>query len=194
MPAPRRTQQERRTETRQLVLDAATQLFGENGYANTSLEGIAAACGVTIRPIYHYFGNKQNLFAAVTERLEQDLVEALDSAIRKSGPDVSRAGWQSFLDLSNNCQFRQVVLVDAPVILGRERWADSAVIHKVREILQAIRPGMDAQKSELVTRMLIAALAEAALMTAEMEDSQAMLAEMGGVIEAVLRALLQLGR
>lgn len=196
MPAPRRTQQERRTETRQLVLDAATRLFGEKGYANTSLEEIAAACGLTIRPIYHYFGNKQSLFAAVTERLEQDLVDALDNVIRDSGRNVSRAGWQSFIDMSSNRQFRQVVLVDAPVILGRERWADSAVIHKVREILQAIRPGMDARKTELVTRMLIAALAEAALMTAdaEMEGSQAMLAEMGGVIESVLRSLMQIGQ
>lgn len=189
MPAPRRTQQERRTETRQLVLDAATQLFGEKGYANTSLDEIAAACGLTIRPIYHYFGNKKSLFEAVTEKLEQALVEALDAGLHGGGAEVTQAGWQSFMDMSHDRQFRQVVLVDAPLILGRERWAGSSVTIKVREILRALRPGMAAQKSELLTRMLIAALAEAALMSTEMDNSDAMMAEMGAVIEAVLKVM-----
>lgn len=189
MSAPRRTQLERRTETRQLVLNAATRLFGEKGYADTSLEDIAAACELTIRPIYHYFGNKKNLFAAVTEKLEQELAKALENGIKGSKGSVTQAGWSSFLEMSNNRQFRQVVLVDAPTILGRERWAESAVIIKVREIFQGIKPGMNAQKTELITRMLIAALAEAALMTAEVESSESMMVEVGGVIEAVLRAM-----
>ena len=36
---------------------------GEKGYADTSLEAIAADCGLTIRPIYHYFGNEKDLFS-----------------------------------------------------------------------------------------------------------------------------------
>ena len=63
----RRTQAERREESRQAVLDSACRLFGARGYAATSLEDIAADCGLTIRPIYHYFGNKLALFTAVNE-------------------------------------------------------------------------------------------------------------------------------
>jgi AcrR family transcriptional regulator len=37
----------------------------QHGYAATSLEQIAADAGTTIRPVYHYFGNKQALFEAV---------------------------------------------------------------------------------------------------------------------------------
>ena len=59
--AQRRTQAQRREETQQAVLDSASRLFGEKGYAGTSLEEIAADCGLTIRPIYHYFGNKKAL-------------------------------------------------------------------------------------------------------------------------------------
>jgi AcrR family transcriptional regulator len=186
MSAPRRTQLERRTETRQLVLNAATCLFGEKGYADTSLEDIAAACELTIRPIYHYFGNKKKLFAAVTEQLEQDLVDALDNSLQAGGSRLSQAGWQAFLDMSSNRQFRQVVLVDAPNILGRERWANGVVIIKVRELFKAIQPGISERKSELFFRMLIAALAEAALMTAEIDQSQEVMAEVGSVIESIL--------
>ena len=58
---PRRTQAERRAQSRQAVLDSACRLFGEKGYADTSLEEISADCGLTIRPVYHYFGNKKSL-------------------------------------------------------------------------------------------------------------------------------------
>ena len=187
MSVLRRTQQERRTETRQKVLEAACKCFGEKGYAQTSLGDIAAECGQTIRPIYHYFGNKKNLFAAVTEHLEQQLVDALEGSLKKASEKLSQTGWEAFLDMSNSASFRQVVLIDAPVVLGRERWAASSVVVKVREIFQSIRPGMDPQKTELVTRMLIAALAEAALMTTEIENSRELMAGVGNVIEAVLR-------
>lgn len=188
MPVPRRTQQERRTETRQQVLLAACRLFGEKGYAHTSLEEIAEACGGTIRPIYHYFGNKKNLFAAVTELLELQLVDALEASLGSEGR-IPQAGWQAFLAMSSKREFRQVVLVDAPVILGRERWAGSAVIIKVRELFSAMQPDISAIQSELYIRMLIAALAEAALMSAETEASEKLMADVGGIIDAVLKAM-----
>ena len=66
----RRTQAQRRAASRQAVLDSACRLFGEKGYTGTSLEEIAEDCGLTIRPIYHYFGNKKALFAAVNQVME----------------------------------------------------------------------------------------------------------------------------
>jgi AcrR family transcriptional regulator len=189
MATQRRTQQERRNETQSRVLQTACRLFGEKGYANTSLEDIAQECGLTIRPIYHYFGNKKNLFAAVTEYMEQQLVQSLENSLAVNTEKAPLAGWQAFLDMSANHHFRRVVLVDAPNILGRERWASSAVIVKVREIFRRIRPGISPAKSELLLRMLIAALAEAALMTVEMENPDAALVEVASVIEAVMAAM-----
>ena len=58
----RRTQAQRREETQGKVLACARQLFGEKGYQGTALEDIASEAGTTIRPIYHYFGNKEALF------------------------------------------------------------------------------------------------------------------------------------
>lgn len=189
MPAPRRTQQERRTETQSLVLQTACRLFGEKGFANTSLEDIAQECGLTIRPIYHYFGNKKNLFAAVTEYMEQQLVQSLENSLAVNTEKAPLAGWQAFLDMSANRHFRRVVLVDAPNILGRERWASSVVIVKVREIFQRINGGVSASRSELLLRMLIAALAEAALMTVEMDNPEEAMVDVASVIEGVMKAM-----
>ena len=74
----RRTQAERRRNTQARLLKAARRLFGQKGYAETSIEDIAAACGLTVRPIYHYYQNKLGLFTAVVAQLEQELIENQD--------------------------------------------------------------------------------------------------------------------
>ena len=73
----RRTQADRRAASRRALLESACRHFGARGYAETSLEDIAADCGLTIRPIYHYFGSKESLFAAVNARMEQRVADAI---------------------------------------------------------------------------------------------------------------------
>jgi len=109
-----RTQQQRRDETSQAVLASATNLFGAGGYQATSLEEIAQASGTTIRPIYHYFGNKLNLFQAVTEQMEERLYLAL-LAVEKDheGPIAVVDYWSTFMAFARDPGFRQIVLVDA---------------------------------------------------------------------------------
>jgi AcrR family transcriptional regulator len=53
---------------RELLLAAATGLFGERGYAGTSTRDIAERAGVTEPMLFRHFGSKANLFqeAAVT--------------------------------------------------------------------------------------------------------------------------------
>ena len=82
-----RTQAERREESRQALFDSAYRLFGEKGYANCSLEEIAADCGLSIRPIYHYFGSKKSLFAAVNAAAEDRIVAGYGSVDTNAGPD-----------------------------------------------------------------------------------------------------------
>lgn len=51
------------------ILDAAVEVFTENGYAAASMDAIAAAAGVSKQTVYHHFGNKTALFEAVIGRL-----------------------------------------------------------------------------------------------------------------------------
>jgi AcrR family transcriptional regulator len=52
------------SDTRDRILDNARVLFARNGIANTSIRAVAAAAGVDSALVHHYFGTKEQLFAA----------------------------------------------------------------------------------------------------------------------------------
>ena len=58
--------------TRQLILDAALDLFAEKGYFGTSLRDVAATVGVRESALYNYFAGKEALFDALLVA-QQDL-------------------------------------------------------------------------------------------------------------------------
>ena len=171
----KRTQADRRQTSRQAVLGSACKLFGEKGYANTSLEDIATECGLTITPIYHYFGNKKALFAAVIAVMEQRIVDSMGEGTAENQIQGAIAHWRAFLDLCNDPGFRQIVLVDSPAILGRDRWADSAVTQAAKALVvdKSQKNIRRRYRQELYGRIIMAAFTEAALMIARAEDTRA---------------------
>src|ERR1700744_6366323 len=58
--------------TRRAVLDAARSLFARKGYAQTSVDEIAAAARVTKGAVYHHFAGKEALFRAVHDEVEAE--------------------------------------------------------------------------------------------------------------------------
>ncbi len=55
-------------EKRNLIIDAAGDLFMVQGYENVSMEGIAKLAGVSKQTLYSHFGGKEQLFSAAIER------------------------------------------------------------------------------------------------------------------------------
>lgn len=185
----RRTQAERRAETRAAVLESACRLFGSKGYAGTSLEEIAAAAGVTIRPVYHYFGGKRQLFEAVNAVMEERILAALEASAESASEDPVVSAWRAFLELCRDPEFRRVALVDAPGVLGRDRWETSAVTRAARQMLEGSgrRAGV---RSALAARVLVGALAEAGVAIAESDDPDAASREADPIVTRMVRALL----
>jgi AcrR family transcriptional regulator len=66
-------------DTRQRILQAAAQLFSEQGYARATTRALAAAAGVNEVTLFRHFGSKKNLFAAV---IEEYAAPGLDAALR----------------------------------------------------------------------------------------------------------------
>lgn len=64
-----RSQKRAPEETRRNILAAAEAEFSEKGLAGARVDDIAARTRTTKRMIYYYFGSKENLYAAVLERL-----------------------------------------------------------------------------------------------------------------------------
>lgn len=168
MTSERRTQAERRDATRSAVLESACRLFGRKGFADTSLEEIASQAGMTIRPIYHYFGSKLELFEAANEVMEERIVDSLQASDSRESN-----AWQRYLALCEDPEFRRIVLIDGPNVLGRERWATSAVTRLVAARFSSASSTAAAEGNGLpglAARMLIGALAEAALAIADSDD------------------------
>ena len=144
----RRTQEQRRSRTRRALVTAARRLFAEQGYANTGTSDIVAAAGVTRGALYHHFADKQALFAAVVE--EEHLLMAM--AINAAGesdedPGPIRAliaGCDVFLDAMQDPGRRQILLVDAPAVLGRATLDAIDARHGLQTLVCGLRDAMEA--------------------------------------------------
>jgi AcrR family transcriptional regulator len=67
--------------TRTSILEAATDEFSARGLGGARVDSIARAAGVNKRMLYHYFGNKEDLFLAVLERAYEK-IRGQESALR----------------------------------------------------------------------------------------------------------------
>ena len=103
-----------------------SKLFADKGFNAVSTEAIVAAAGVTRGALYHQFDDKAALFAAVYEEVERELVADVGERIIAVGPTdhlrAMRAGTRLFLDLVSAPDVQQIVLIDAPAVLGWEKW------------------------------------------------------------------------
>ncbi|ALG86323.1 TetR/AcrR family transcriptional regulator [Gordonia phthalatica] len=76
--APRRTQEQRSSQTRAKLLDATIDCLVEFGYAGTTTPRIAQRAGVTRGAQVHHFGSRDDLMIAAVNRLaERQVVRAL---------------------------------------------------------------------------------------------------------------------
>lgn len=79
--AERWTMQRRLEHTRNLLLDAAEEVFARKGFDGSALEDIADVAGYTRGAIYSRFGSKAELFLAVVERRRQQFLSGFDDVI-----------------------------------------------------------------------------------------------------------------
>jgi AcrR family transcriptional regulator len=68
-------------ERRELVLEAATGVFGQRGYAGTTTDQVAAAAGVSQPYVVRIFGTKEKLFLAVLQRALDLLLASFRAAL-----------------------------------------------------------------------------------------------------------------
>jgi TetR/AcrR family acrAB operon transcriptional repressor len=73
--------------TRDSILDAAEQLFVQQGVSRTTLQHIASAAGVTRGAIYWHFDDKGILFNAMMDRAKLPMRAALDELTASNGDD-----------------------------------------------------------------------------------------------------------
>jgi TetR/AcrR family transcriptional regulator len=96
IPIPRMASDERR----ELVLKAATEVFGQRGYAGTTTDKVAAAAGVSQPYVVRIFGTKEKLFLAVLQRALDVMMAAFRRVLSEDPelPIAQRMG-RAYIDL-----------------------------------------------------------------------------------------------
>jgi AcrR family transcriptional regulator len=196
-PDPQPTRRAENTQaTRAALVDAARELFAQRGFAAVSTEEIVRRARVTRGALYHHFTGKEGLFEAVFEQVEGDLTERIAAeAMQAAEPwDAMRSGAQAFLDACLDPAVQRITLLDAPSVLGWERWREIGQRYGLGLVQATLQAAMDAGQIESqpvrpLAHILIGALDEAAMLVARADDVQATRREVGEALERYLQAL-----
>ena len=111
--------------TRAALLDEATTLFAERGYAGTSLEDVASASRVTRGAVYHHFASKQALFEAVLDLQEERATTEIVAAAGAANPwDAAMLALDAYLTHCCDPVYGRLVWLEGPAALGWHRWRE----------------------------------------------------------------------
>jgi AcrR family transcriptional regulator len=184
--------------TRGQLIEVATRLFAEHGYEGTSIEAVLSAAGVSRGALYHHFAGKEALFEAVVSAVsEQVTVELTETVQGCADPlDAMRTAAVAWIDLAADPVIQRIVLVDAPSVLGWDRWRamdDGRTLGAMRAMLQAISDSgrLPAELVGPFSHMILAALDEIVMVIARAPDSTAAVAEGRMAVQALLDRLLR---
>ena len=184
--------------TRGQLIEVATRLFAEHGYEGTSVEAVLSAAGVSRGALYHHFAGKEALFEAVVSAVSEQVTVELTEAIRgcTDPVDAMRTAAVAWISLAADPVIQRVVLVDAPSVLGWDRWRamdDGRTLGALRMLLQAVSDSgrLPAELVAPFSHMILAALDEIVLVVARAPDSTAAVAEGRMAVEALLDRLLR---
>jgi len=188
-------------DTRAALLQAARELFADNGYAGTGTEDIVARARLTRGALYHHFGDKAGLFRAVMEAVAGELAhrliaQQLARPARAEGPDGPdsgawdqlREGIQAFLDACTGSDFQRIVLIDGPAVLGHDAWTNLVEQHGLGLLRTWLQRAIDDHQIdplpvEPLARLLGALIGEASLYIARARH------EAGATIDRILTGL-----
>jgi AcrR family transcriptional regulator len=182
--------------TRVKLVAAARELFGDRGYAGVGTEEIVRAAGVTRGALYHQFADKRELFAAVMEAVDADLIaEATAATAGIEDPlEALRAGLRGWLDATARPEAHRIVLVDAPAVLGWEGWREIGERHGLGAVIAALEAGIEAgalapQPVRPLAHVIMGALDEAALYASRADDPETARAEAAAVLDGLVDSL-----
>jgi AcrR family transcriptional regulator len=157
---------------------------------------------VTRGALYHQFADKTELFAAVVEEIEAEAVELMvahisaDPSVLADPHKLLERGVDGWLDASTRPDVQQIVLLDAPGVLGWERWRDSGLQHSLGFVEETLQEFVDAgaltpQPLRPLAHLVVSAVDEAALYVARADDPATARTEMRAALQRMLAGLLQ---
>jgi len=156
-------------ENRAKLVAAARKAFAKKGYAAASMDELTAEVGLTRGALYHSFGSKRGLFAAVVEQIDTEMAQRANE-MAKTADDL----WQgllaegvAYIRMAQAPEVQRIVLLDGPAVLGDpSQWPSQSSCLEVTEqrIKQLVSKGiLKPMDTEAAARLLSGAALNAAL-------------------------------
>ena len=175
----RRTQAERTEATTTALVDAARELFAQDGYAATSLDAVAAKARVTKGAVYHHFEGKQRLFEAVFAREVERLAAVLPAvyASKQDPWEAFEASCRAFLAECLEPGLQRIMLLDALAAMGWDgvRRVEAPLLEMMEvAITRAVKAGRIAPRpAGPLAHFLYGALCETSMNVARADNQNA---------------------
>lgn len=187
------------TQTRRSMVVEARRLFGERGYAATSVDEIVRAAGVTKGALYHHFTGKDDLFRAVVEDVKGEVTAVVGESFLATDDepdalDTVTRGCLAFIDAHRDPAIQRITILDARSVLDpiQRRALDARYeVAVIRGALRrAVRYGViDPQPLGPLAHVIAGALGEACALLAESEDEATTREEIRTVVIRLLEGL-----
>ncbi|AXO14314.1 TetR/AcrR family transcriptional regulator [Thalassospira indica] len=191
-----KTRAEKMEETRIKLIKAGRKAFAEKGYAEASMDELTASAGLTRGALYHNFGDKRGLLAAVVDEIDSAMAQQA-----KDAGDAAGGGWnglmaegRTYIELALDPEIQRIVLRDGPAFLGDpSQWPSQnrclqATIATLTELADqgAIKP----VDIEALARLLNGVALNAALWVAASDDPKDTLGKAIAAFECLAAGVL----
>jgi AcrR family transcriptional regulator len=184
-------------QTRAALVAAGRLLFGRNGFAATSVEDLAREARVTTGALYHHFATKAELFEAVFISAHAALLEASIEAGTGADSEIEflARGFDAFLDAILDPELAQILVVDAPAVLGLVRFTELDELVAFGGISMTLRGAAEAgriraEDPDTLTRLLLGALTRGSMLIASSPEPQVTRAAVSQAVRSLLAALV----
>ncbi|MBB4183525.1 TetR/AcrR family transcriptional regulator [Sinorhizobium terangae] len=168
-------------ENRAKLITAARKAFAEKGYAGASMDELTADVGLTRGALYHNFGDKRGLLAAVVNQIDGEMASRAKEIGARAEND-----WQgllaegiAYIEMALDPEVQRVVLLDGPAVLGDpSKWpSQSSCLHATRLTVERL---LEAEvfkpvDAEAAARLLSGAALNAALWVAASDNPKEVL-------------------
>ena len=188
--------QEYAESTRRAILDAARDAFRQHGFAHASLDAIGDAARVTKGALYHHFDSKQQLFEAVVEEVEAEMLARVRTAVARKKDRWSRleAGFSAFFDACLDENYRRIAIEEGPAALGWAKWrnlGDGAARKQVTTVVAEMMAAgvMRRHPPDLLARVLLSIVIELGFAVADAEDRAMAKKEADAIMRSFLTPL-----
>jgi len=183
-------------ENRVKLIAAARKAFAEKGYAAASMDELTAEVGLTRGALYHNFGDKRGLLAAVVSQMDSEMAARAQAIAARADNlwDELLAEGVAYIEMALDPDIQRIVLLDGPAFLGDpSQWPsqNSCLQASRQKMAKLIEQGvLKPVDPEAAARLLNGAALNAALWIAASDDPKAVLSKAIEAFQSLATGLL----